>query len=69
MNPEIQELKQKIEEMDKKIDVILASSESAKRHSRAMLYITIALIVLPAIGIIFAIPSFISTYSASNLGL
>ncbi len=59
------ELKQKIEEMDKKIDAILASSESAKKHSRAMLYITIALVVLPAIGLLFAIPSFLSSYNTA----
>jgi len=66
MDPELNKnLEQKIEEMNKKIDVILASSESAKRHAKAMLWITIALIVLPVIGLIFVIPSFLSTYNAA----
>lgn len=64
MDTEIRELKQKIEEMDKKIDAILAESKATKKHSRAVLYITIALIVLPLIGLVFAIPSFLSTYNS-----
>jgi hypothetical protein len=59
------DIKQRIEDMDRKIDAILASTESTKKHAKAMLWITIALVVLPAIGLVFAIPSFLETYSAA----
>lgn len=57
------ELKQRIELLEKKMDLILTESISAKKHAKVSLYITVAVIVLPIIGLLFAIPSFLSTYS------
>ncbi len=57
------ELKQRIDLLEKKMDIILAETTSAKKHAKVSLYITIAVIVLPIIGLLFAIPSFLSTYS------
>ncbi len=65
MDGDIQQLKQKIEEMDKKLDAILASSNATKRHARIIFWITIALVVLPAIGLVFVVPSFLSSYTTA----
>lgn len=62
MDPEI---KQKIENIEKKLDVVLAESWSAKKHSQIVFWVTIGLIVLPLIGLLFVIPSFLSTYNTA----
>jgi uncharacterized Rmd1/YagE family protein len=58
-------INQKLEDINKKLDLILVQSQSAKRHSQIVFWITIALIVLPLIGLVFAIPSFLSTYNTA----
>ena len=58
------ELKKKVLEMEKKIDAIYVSTEKTRKYFLWTLIVTVALVVLPAIGLVFAIPSFISTYSS-----
>lgn len=65
MDQDLKELKQKIEEMDKKLDAIVASSEATKKHAKIIFWITIALVVLPAIGLVFVIPAFLATYNTA----
>ncbi len=57
-------------EQQKKIDAIYASVEKTRKYFLWTMIITVALFVLPLIGLVFAIPSFINTYSnIGNLGL
>ena len=49
--------------LEKKIEAIYASVEKTRQYLLWTLVITIALIVLPAIGLMFAIPSFVSEYN------
>ncbi len=49
--------------LEKKVDAIFESVEKTRRYFQWTLIITIALVVLPALGLVFAIPSFISTYN------
>lgn len=49
--------------MEKKIDAIYATTEKTRKYLLWTGIVTIALIVLPAIGLVFAIPSFMSTYT------
>lgn len=58
------EVNQKLEDINKKLDLVLAHSQSAKKHSQIVFWITIALIILPLIGLVFAIPSFLSNYNS-----
>ena len=58
-----QDIQKKLEEQDAKLDAIFASVEKTRKYFLVVMWITIALVVLPAIGLIFAIPAFISTYS------
>lgn len=55
-----------------KLDAIYQSVEKTRKYFKWTLIVTIAVIVLPAIGLIFAIPAFIqavSLTSGAGLGL
>lgn len=58
-----QETKNKMEEMDKKIDGIYASVEKTRKIIMWTAIITAAVIILPLIAMMFVIPSFISSYT------
>ena len=60
---------ERIAAMEKKIDAIYTSVEKTRKYFFWTGVVTIALIVLPAIGLIFAIPTFISTYTTTLNGL
>lgn len=65
-----QELIKKIEAQQLKIDEIYESVEKTRKYFLWTMIITIALFILPLIGMIFVIPSFISQYSQiQDLGL
>ncbi len=53
-----------IEALEKKIDELLHSINSIKRIFFWILIISVAMFVLPLIGLLFAIPQFLSIYSA-----
>ena len=57
------EIKNKLEEQEKKIDLIYQSVEKTRKYFLLTFWITIAMFILPAIGLIFVIPSFISNYA------
>lgn len=58
-----QDIKKKLEEQDAKLDAIFSSVEKTRKYFLVVMWITIALVVLPAIGLFFAIPSFLSIYT------
>lgn len=49
--------------LEKKIEAIYISVEKTRKYLWWTVVITVVLFVLPLIGIVFAIPSFMSTYS------
>jgi len=61
-----EETKRQMATLEAKIDAIYVTTEKVRKYFLWTLIITIALVVLPAIGLVFAIPSFLSSYS--NLG-
>jgi hypothetical protein len=65
------ELKKKIEEQGVKIDAIYKSVEKTRKYFLIMTWITVFAIVLPLIGLAFALPSFLNNYvtSLSSLGI
>ena len=70
MNPDQQVLIQKIEAQQAELIEIKASLKKIQSYFFWTFVITIALVVLPAIGLLFAIPQFLNTYSdVQNLGL
>ena len=55
------DLEKRISEQDAKLDAILRSVETTRRYFTWTLIITVIVIVLPLIGLVFAIPQFIAT--------
>ncbi len=57
------ELRQRLDALDKKINDAFVAADKTRKYMMWAGIISIALFVLPLIGLAFAIPSFISTYS------
>jgi len=64
-----EEILKKLELQEKKIDEIYLSVEKMRKYFLWTFIITIALVILPLIGLIFVIPQFLSTLEGGNLGL
>ncbi len=55
--------------MEKKIDAIYETTERTRKYFLWTLIVTLAVFILPGIVLMFAVPSFISNYSATMSGL
>ena len=64
-----QEISNKFEVLEKKIDAIYSSVEKTRKYFLVTLVITVAMIVLPILGFIIVIPIFLSSLSLDSLGL
>jgi hypothetical protein len=64
-----QDLQKKIEEQGIKIDAIYKSVEKTRKYFLMIIWITVIAVVLPLIGLIFVLPSFLSTYTSAIGGL
>jgi hypothetical protein len=53
----------RLDELEKKIDAVFVSTEKTRKYFLAIIVITVLAFVLPLIGLLFAIPSFMSSYS------
>ena len=58
------EILEKLKQNDEKLDKIYASVEKTRKYFLWTMILTIALVVLPLLGLIVAIPSFLSNYSS-----
>jgi heme/copper-type cytochrome/quinol oxidase subunit 2 len=52
-----------IQKQDQKIDAIYKSVEKTRKYILVVTIITIIAVVLPVIGMLFAVPSFINSYT------
>lgn len=64
-----QEVNKKIEEQGVKIDAIYKSVEKTRKYFLIIIWITVLGVILPMIGLAFAIPSFLSNYVGSLNGV
>jgi len=65
-----QEILNKIAEQDKKIEEMSKYITKVKKYIMIFVIVSVVAFVLPLIGLLFAIPSFLNTYQdLSNLGL
>lgn len=62
MNEE--DAQKRLKALEAKIDAIYVSTEKTRKYFLATLIVSLALFFLPLLGLVFAIPSFISTYSS-----
>ena len=63
------ELVARLDALEAKIDKAYHASEMVRKYLFWTGVITIALIVIPAIGLAFAIPAFLSSYTTTLNGL
>jgi uncharacterized membrane protein len=64
-----QEILNKIKEQDEKLDEIISNIKRIKKVLFWKFIITLVLVILPIIGISFAIPKFLEALTNVNLGL
>lgn len=57
------EVLERVKQNEEKLEKIYVSVERTRRYFFWTMVITVAVIVLPLVGLVFAIPSFLSTYS------
>lgn len=55
-------LEARLTALEEKVDKVFISSEKTRNYFLWTMYISVALFVLPAIGLIFVIPSFLTNY-------
>jgi type II secretory pathway component PulF len=64
-----QEILQKFDEQQKKLEQVYQSVKRMRKYFLWTLIISVVVIVLPLIGLLLVIPQFFSLYSGANLGL
>lgn len=66
-----EELKKQLEEQRVKIDAMYKSLEKIRKYFQILVWITVAVVILPMLGLVFAIPAFMTNYvdQLSGLGL
>ena len=57
------ELRQKLDALQKKIDTVYVSAEKTRKYFLAVIIVSVIAFILPLIGLLFAVPTFLSTYS------
>jgi len=63
------DLSEKLDELEKKVDLIYKSVEKTRKSFLWTLIISIAFIILPLIALAFLIPYYLKTINLSGLGL
>lgn len=58
-----QEIKDKLDVIEAKVDATLKSAKKTQMYMTITAWVTIVVIVLPLIGLLFAIPAMVSTYT------
>ena len=56
------EIAKRLDEQAAKIDAVYASVEKTRKYFLWTMLVTLAFLVLPIIGLFFAVPSFLSNY-------
>jgi len=54
---------------DAKLDAIYESVEKTRKYFLVVMWVTVAMVVLPLLGMIIAIPKFINMYTSTLDGL
>ena len=63
------EIDKKIDALDQKIDAIYISVEKTRKYFFWTMMITLAVVILPVIGLLFAVPVFLNNYAGSLQGI
>ena len=58
------EIRQRLDALEKKIDAVYVSAEKTRKYFLTVIIVSVVAFILPLIGLLFAVPSFLSTYGA-----
>ncbi len=58
------DIQTQLKELDAKLTTISTSVEKLKKYFQVTMWITIIMVVLPVLGLLLVIPSFISMYTS-----
>ena len=58
------DMQTKLEAQDAKLEAIYQSVEKTRKYFLIVMWVTIAMVVLPVIGLLFAIPALLSSYAS-----
>lgn len=65
MNQEIETLTQQLKEQGAKIDAMYISVEKLRKYFLITVWVTLATVVIPIIGLAITVPSFLNTYTST----
>ena len=57
-----EELRQKLNAIETKVEAARIAAEKARRYLLVIVIVTLVAFILPLVGLIFAVPSLLSTY-------
>ena len=57
------EIRQRLDSLKQKIEAVYVSAEKTRKYFLTVIIVSVVAFALPLIGLFFAIPSFLSTYS------
>jgi hypothetical protein len=60
-----QDTQKKFEVVDAKLNAIYESVEKTRKYFLVIMWVTVAMVIIPAVGLAIVIPTFISTYTSS----
>ncbi len=63
------ELQKKIESLEMKVDLVYKSVEKTRRYFLIVAWVSILAIILPLIGLVFALPAFMTSYTSALGGI
>ena len=58
------DLRARLDAIEQKIDATFVSAEKTRKYFLIIMVVSVVAFVVPLIGLLFAVPSFLSTYSA-----
>lgn len=58
-----------LQRMEQKLDAVYTSVEQTRKYFQVVMWVTIAMVVLPILGLLFIVPAFIRLYTNSLQGL
>jgi len=58
-----EELRRKLDAIEQKVEAAYQAAEKARKYLLVIVVVTLVAFVLPLVGLVFAIPTFLSTYS------
>lgn len=61
-----QQLSDRLEAVERKLSEIYVSTEKTRKYFLVTMWVTIAFLVLPVIGLLFAVPAFLSSYATTS---